>query len=158
MAHYCDSSVLCKAFVEEAGSTRVRDLLAQADELVVSRLGLVEVAAGLCRAGRDGRLPQAELDVVRNALEKQSLGPLRILDVTAEACATAVSLVCRYPLRGADALHLATALTASAEVFVCSDERLLVAAASEGLKCINPVVSTSGEDDDGRGDPLVQPL
>lgn len=52
MRHYCDASVLVKAFIAEAGSSHIKALLLEPEEWLVSRFGLVEIAAGLCRAGR----------------------------------------------------------------------------------------------------------
>jgi uncharacterized protein len=139
MRHYCDASVLCKAFVGEEGSEAVREMLLQPGEWMTSRFGLLEVASGLCRAALEGRLPQEDVSVVAEALKTGNLAPLEVLQISPEACATAISLVCRHPLRAGDALHLATALIANADVFVCSDNRLLLAAEREGLTCFNPV-------------------
>ena len=59
----------------------------------------------------------------------------------------ACDLIERHPLRGSDAIHLATALSAHRQlvahgrlglVFLCADERLALAAAAEGLAVDNP--------------------
>jgi len=52
-------------------------------------------------------------------------------------------LIRKYPLKGADALHLSSALWLEKTVqekvtFVASDESLLKAARSERLKIVNP--------------------
>ena len=53
------------------------------------------------------------------------------------------ALIARHTLRGADSIHLSTALwlkkaTKSPIVFVASDHELLAAARSERLKTLNP--------------------
>jgi uncharacterized protein len=138
MVCYCDASVLCKAFVRETGPDRVIALLGSSGRVLVNRLGLAEVAAGLARAQREGRLPLEGLAVVLRALGEQVLDPLDIVDPTAEVCVRAVSLVARHPLKASDAVHLASALDGGADLFVCSDRRLLAAAEAEGLSCLDP--------------------
>jgi len=115
-------------------------------EWLVSRFGLVEVSAGLCRAGREGRLPPAALAAVTVALAAGALAPLQVLEVSCEVYSLAVSLLSRHPLRAGDAMHLAAALTAGADRFICSDNRLLAAAEAEGLTCLNPVAHATEDE------------
>ena len=146
MRHYCDASVLTKAFVGEEGSQAVTELLLQPGEWTTSHLGLVEGASALCRAAREGRLPEDGVSVVAEAIRKGELAPLQVQPISAETFATAVSLVCRRPLRAGDALHLASASLAKAEVFICSDKRLLLAAEREGLTCIGPATEAAEDE------------
>ena len=56
----------------------------------------------------------------------------------------AAALAIRYPLKGADAVHLATAFEEDVEVFITSDAQLMGAAHKEGLKGYDP--SLAGPD------------
>ena len=65
------------------------------------------------------------------------------MDLLDEILFLARDLIRKIPLRGFDAIHLASALTMSSQfrgsiVFVAADSRLLEAAESEGLRILNP--------------------
>jgi hypothetical protein len=63
-----------------------------------------------------------------------------------EPVAVSVLAFAEIPFRGADAVHLASALLLHQEGlevrFACSDRHLLAAAAAEGLATFNPVSSS----------------
>jgi predicted nucleic acid-binding protein len=148
---YCfDSSALVKRYAPEQGSAWVKGIFAVVSEHTVclGQVGMVEIAAALSRKVRTGELSQDDYEAalglfltdVRNA--EYILAPLsdRIVEL-------AVELTRRHPLRGYDAVHLATAMTLNAAllsadllplVFVAADERLCEAARGEGLATENP--------------------
>ncbi len=140
--HYFESSALVKVFVRELGSDVVDALLAELEAAqrpaTTSRLSFPEVAAGICRAVRQKRLSGRALERYMEALRTQEIGPLVTEELTDQVCDRAVCLARKHPLKGADAVHLASALQVGADVFVCSDFDLLTAAAAEGLTCIDP--------------------
>ena len=66
-----------------------------------------------------------------------------VIELHDELLPTVKLLLTKYPLKGADTVHLSSALwlkwAAKADVtFVASDTNLLKAARGEGLKVINP--------------------
>ena len=138
---YLDSSAWVKRYAQEKGSERVQRLFDQRERLGSSSLGYVEAAAALCR-----RLSEEDLARFETRL-KLDWQEMTRLPVSAEVIDEAVSLARRHKRRGADAVHLATALTlgrALAEVnatvvLVTSDEELLQAARAAGLQVENPV-------------------
>lgn len=142
MILFVDSSVLVKLYLEEQGSERMRQAVAHGNPVAASDLAFAEVHAAFARQSREGRILAPEFDRLRlqlagdwPKLTKVSIGP-EILSLVPDLCA-------RHPLRGADALHLASALHLQLggleTTFACSDRVLLAAAASEGLAVFDPV-------------------
>jgi predicted nucleic acid-binding protein len=150
MMYCCDSSAVVKRYAPEQGSAWVKSLGASDVEnsLYLAQIGLVEIAAALSRKVRTQELSRDDYEA---ALW------LFLTDVQAEAYVIAplsdpivelaVDLTRRHPLRGYDAVHLATAVTLNkallgADVapltFVAADDRLCAAARGEGLTTENP--------------------
>jgi predicted nucleic acid-binding protein len=139
---YFDASALVKKYILEPGSETVRRRLAAAPEASTSRLSLFEVAAAIARKAREGGLSEADRDRILDGLEADFMA-LVLHDVHAEIARSALSLARRYPLRGADAVHLATALFIAGPVpssveFVCSDGSLNETARACGLRVLDP--------------------
>jgi predicted nucleic acid-binding protein len=77
---------------------------------------------------------------MRRALHdlRHDLASVFVVECTAAIAEHATALVTRHPLRGSDAIHLASALelgraTGAPALFCCFDARLTRAAAGEGL-------------------------
>ena len=148
---YCfDSSAVVKRYAPETGSAWVKSIVAPASEdtIYLGQVGVVEIAAALSRKVRTQELSQEDYEAalwlflidVRN--EAYVIAPLS--DHIVEL---AVGLTRRHPLRGYDAVYLATAMTLNAAllgadlsplVFVAADTRLCEAARGEGLSTENP--------------------
>lgn len=132
---YLDTSALVKLYVEEPGSTEVRRLLAEAQRVGTSRLSYVEARAAFARRYREGGLSQGHYREVIRQLEHEWDAYL-LLEVTAPVIRRAGDLTEKHALRAYDAIHLATALSILPELamaFLAADERLIAAAAKEGL-------------------------
>lgn len=139
--NYFDTSALVKRFVEEPGSAAV-DALVSAGPVGTATVAFAEVHAGLARKQRDGDLTHAEYDTACRQFEAEWSAYLRI-ELREDVLKLARDVIRRHPLRGFDAIHLASALTlkrALAEdvTFVASDEGLLQAARAERLADANP--------------------
>lgn len=134
---YWDSSALVPLVVNEADTQRRQALLLE-DSIVVTWWGsLVECASALNRLHREGNLDHQERD---HALQKLRSYAAKWLPVrpNKQVQQRAIDLLGLHPLRAADALQLAAALTArdkSPELVqvVCSDGRLSDAAGNEGF-------------------------
>jgi predicted nucleic acid-binding protein len=139
---FVDSSVLVKLYIAEPGSERMRKVAAQGDPVAASRLAFAEIHATLARRRREGLLLASEFEQLRSRFA-EDWEKLTQVPVGAEALALIPELCERHPLRGADAVHLASALLLDQEgleiTFACSDRNLLAAAASEGLATFDPV-------------------
>lgn len=129
-----DSSAFVKLLVEETGSDIAARLWDEADVVAASRLAFPEVAAALAAAGRGARIdPGAERRARRDWDEFWAA--TRVVELTAAVSAAAATLAGRLVLGGADAVHLASALTlADAHpILVAWDSRLRTAALGAGL-------------------------
>ena len=144
---YLDSSAWLKRYWEEPGTAAVLRLFAGA-ELASSVLGYIEVATALSRQQlhrqvRDEDLAQQQRDL------HDDWNDLNGIPLTENIVQRALSLAARHRLRGADAVHLATALEVQASlsaagesvIFVASDRELLSAAEAAGLAIENPAMA-----------------
>jgi predicted nucleic acid-binding protein len=140
---YLDASAWVKRYVQEPGSAWVHGLFDRQERIASSTLGYLEVTAALSR-----RLSQADFARVEPRLETDWQNMAR-LPITGEMMDRAVDLARQYKLRGADAVHLATALDLQktlaaineSVVLVASDEELLKGAQASGLRLENPMTA-----------------
>jgi predicted nucleic acid-binding protein len=139
---WVDTSALVKLYIAEPGSERMREVAAESGPVAASHLAFAEIHATFARRRREGLLLATEFDELRHRFAGDWL-ELTQVPTGAEILALVPGLCERHPLRGADALHLASALLLRQEgleiTFACSDRHLLEAAASEGLAIFDPV-------------------
>ena len=107
MTIYLDTSSLVKLYVEEAGSSDVRELIAGATVVATSVVAYAETRAALSRLRRTGDLTPAQFSAAKRKFETQWPAVLS-LEVTAAISREAGDFAERYALRGFDALHLAS--------------------------------------------------
>ena len=141
MILFLDTSALVKIYIAEPGSERMREAAAREEPKAASVLAFAEIHATFARRRREELLLDAELDQVRLGFA-DDWEKLTQMPVGAAVLRLVPRLCERHPLRGADAVHLASALLLKEEglevVFACSDRPLLGAAAAEGLVIFNP--------------------
>jgi len=106
---YFDSSAFVKLVVEEAGSDLAADMWDGCDAAISSRLAYPEVRAALAAAGRNHDLDDKDLATAERAWEEY-WAATRPVELTAAVERHAGQLARRHALRGADAVHLASAL------------------------------------------------
>ena len=143
MILYLDTSNLVKLYVLEADSEIIKALVADASLIVTSRIACPEFYSALMR--RRNRIEISEEDYDRLCtLFADDWERLSILDFNE---LEAGRLVRKHGLRGADAIHLASAvLLAQADesvemVFSSADRKLNEAAVAEGL-LLRPTASS----------------
>ena len=131
---YFDSSALVKLVLDEPGSDIAAQLWNGCDAALSSRLAYPEVCAALAAAGRNHDLTESE------ALEAAAgwavfWGSIRPVELSADVERTSGQLAPLHHLRGADAVHLASALALGlADLTVAVwDRRLHAGAAAAGL-------------------------
>ena len=147
---YLDSSAWLKRYFLEPGSGWMMRLFESGNPLASSVLGYIEVASALTRQRVPRKLDEDKLARLQQQLE-EDWGDLTGFPLTDETVGRAVRLARDYKLRGADALHLATALgvndalvgTGNSLVLVASDEDLLAVAQQTGLTVENPAIAAS---------------
>ena len=131
---YFDSSAFVKLVVEEPGSDLAAEVWDGADAVLSSRLAYPEVRAALAAAGRNHDLDEVGLEAAEQAWE-QFWAATRPVDLTVAVEQRAGRLAGTHGLRGADAVHLASALAiGDAELVVAVwDRRLHGGALAVGL-------------------------
>ena len=132
---YFDSSALVKLVLDETGSDVAAALWNACDAALSSRLAYPEVCAALAAAGRDHDLTESEASAAADDWEI-FWSSMRPIELSADVERVAGELAVLHRLRGADAVHLASALAlGSAEVTVAVwDKRLHSGAAAAGLR------------------------
>ena len=131
---YFDSSALIKLVVQEEGSDVAAELWDGCDAALASRLAYPEVCAALAAADRNHDLSQDDLDVAEQTWERY-WASVRPVELTAAVERRAGQLARTHALRGADAVHLASALALADPDLVIAvwDWRLHAGAATAGL-------------------------
>ena len=135
---YWDSSALVSVLVQEPTSDE-RQAMLRHDRSIVTWWGSwIECASALNRLHREGNLDSADLGPALEQLQDFAATWVEIRPLQ-RVRQRAIRLLRVHPLRGADALQLAAALTASAEEpsnldVVSSDARLSDAARQEGFR------------------------
>jgi predicted nucleic acid-binding protein len=129
--YYLDASVWVKRYYEEVGTRRVEALFSGENLLGCSALGLVEVTAVLSRKHKAGEISREARDNRIGELERDWTTFVRIR-VSDQIFARASRLASEFSLRGADAIHLASALSAS-ESLAGSEHRLVLATCDREL-------------------------
>jgi predicted nucleic acid-binding protein len=145
---YWDSSVGVKRYVDEPGSAWVRLLAADPENIfLTSEMTIVEVSAAIAISIRVGKLTRRQgQHAYRDFANDVETGAYQLLAVTRSLIDRAALLPQAHPLKGYDAVHLATALEAARNladqeimlVFVSGDDQMLRAAEVEGLMADNP--------------------
>lgn len=140
MIVYCDTSALIKLYVEEAHSGAVATAMSDADAIATSLLAYPETRATLARAQRDRRLRPSGF---RQALAQfqHDWSSYVVLDTHHSLMLHAGELAEHHALRGADAVHLASAIQLAHDfksspkpmAFLAFDVSLTRAAAREHL-------------------------
>jgi len=133
---YVDSSALVKIFISEEGSAEVQETLRGREDLFISDLVVTEVISSAARRAREGSVSHETLEalarVLLDALENRVF---RRLDLTAEVHREAERLVLAlpFPMRAADALHLALAAESGCRTVLTYDGRLSRASSFVGM-------------------------
>ena len=131
---YFDSSALVKLVVDEVGSDLVAELWDGCDVTVSSRLAYPEVHAALAAAERNR---QIDAQGLRNTQESWEMfwSAIRPVELTETVEQHAGRLTGLHALRGADAVHLASALMIGSPdlLVVVWDRRLRAGVIAEGL-------------------------
>lgn len=143
---FFDTNSVAKYYVTETGSVWVRRTIDdETNSKLITAITLPELAAALARMQRTGRFGKRFMlrsythfrsDIRRRLFHSHPLG-----DTTLRL---ASDLALKYPLRGYDAVQLASALLAQQETlghpitFVTSDRQVLAVARDEGLFTEDP--------------------
>ena len=144
---YFDSSALVKLIVDEAGSDVAATIWDGCDAAFASRLAHPEVCAALAAAGRRGDLSPEHVTECELRWQ-QFWASMRPVELNSQVEQTACRLARHHGLRGADAVHLASALAVNSADLVVAvwDRRLHASAVAERL-AVMPATLPVAEDD-----------
>jgi uncharacterized protein len=140
---YFDASALVKLVVEEEGSDVAATLWDGCDAALSSRIAYPEVRAALAAANRNHDLDD---DGYATAVRdwEEFWAAVRPVELTRDVERRAGELAVRRALRGADAVHLASAIAVDVVDLVVAvwDHRLHAAAAAEQLRVVPAAVGS----------------
>ena len=137
MITYFDSSSLLKFIIREIGSEETRNIWNLSNEKVCSHLTRTEMHSALMRKVREGSVLVSALPAHLGALDRL-FADVILIDITSDVIDASCELVKEFPLKSADAIHLATALMVRADLFSSSDKRLCAAASESGIAVTDP--------------------
>jgi uncharacterized protein len=131
---YFDSSALVKLVLDETGSDVAAALWNACDAVISSRLAYAEVCAALAAARRSGALTESEVSAAAADWEV-FWASMRPVELSPDVERMAGALAVRHHLRGADAVHLASALAVGSIGLTVAvwEQRLHAGAAAVGL-------------------------
>jgi predicted nucleic acid-binding protein len=139
---YADSSALVRAYLgDEPGSTRLREILLESDDVVVtSELSLVEVARAFRAAERSGRIPRDDRALEGVEADFSAGGPVLVIGLRPDpVLRRARAVVLEHRVGTLDAIHLAVAIEERRAldepiVFVTRDDEQAIAAQELGFE------------------------
>ena len=140
MIVFLDTSALAKRYVEEEGTDELLALWDRAGYVAVSRLAYAETVAAFRRKQREEPPNSAAVELALSRFRRE-WGALVVVELSERLRPAIDRLLRAHTLRGADAVHLSSALLLDAEVaepmaFGCWDRGLLAAARREGLETV----------------------
>jgi len=130
---YLDTSALVKRYVEERGSEIIHTFFEKEEGKFTAKIAYVEALAAFSRRRREGGISGNDYVSLCHLFESEWETYMDIVELTDEVLKATRRLIDSYPLRGLDAIHLASALlirdkTREEITFICSDKNLLDAA------------------------------
>lgn len=142
MILYCDTSALIKRYVEEDGTEEIDKLWQSSNFIASSIVSYAETVATFRRKWREGIFSDRAFKETVDKF-REDYSSLILVPVTNELNSTIEMLLERYPLKGFDAIHLASALIFKKSgfnlFFACFDRILNKAAENEGLLIIKAI-------------------
>ena len=138
MIIYLDTSALVKKYFKEIGSNDLISKWKEAESIVTSSVAYAETMAAFYRKKREVNINENLFETVIQSFHNDWESFIHT-EVNDDLNEMIDKMVAFYPLRGFDAIHLASALIVDETIkkdflFVCFDQRLSTAAQSEGLK------------------------
>lgn len=131
---YFDASAAVKLVIDEEGSGTAARLWDTADLVTCSPLGYTEVRAALSAAARAHRVTADAHDRCVDAWTTRYWPSLAQVALTPALAVEAGDAAHRHSLRGADAIHLTSALQVPDVVLVTWDVRLREGASAAGVR------------------------
>ena len=142
---YLDASAWVKRYYQEPGTEATQALFVEGAVLACASLGIVEVLATLARKRKARQINETQFQQKQIEVESDWQQFIQV-QLSPDVLTNALILTANLSLRGADAVHLASAIVLqqslpSPECFrlVCADKELIEAARGMGITIFNPV-------------------
>ncbi len=135
MRVFFDSSAFAKRYLREDGTELVLSWCDQATELCLSGIALPEIISAFCRLQRENLITPLQYRRLKTML-MADITDAAICDLTPEVIRSTVIALENNVLRGMDAIHVGSAVTLKADVFVSADARQCSAAQQAGLRVV----------------------
>lgn len=146
--YFFDANAIVKRYVAEAGSNWVLSVTHPGSDsrIYIARITGAEVVAAIRKRERLRDITRAGAERALRDFEFDFVNQYRLCEVSAEVVSRAMALARKHPLKGYDAVQLASASVAREELlalgyhitFVSADRTLNHAAQAEGLNADNP--------------------
>jgi len=147
--YFLDSSTIVKRYIAEIGTFWVRHICASVagNDLYTAHIMGAEAVAAMMRRVRRGEILAVDVEAILTDLQSHLASEYTPIYLTNALVQRAMGLVRHYPLRGYDAIQLASALEVQSQcvalaipaiIFVSADNNLNSAASAEGLAVDNP--------------------
>ena len=143
--YFFDASALVKRYLREVGNDWLRQLIAaEQPRIFLSSLSGAEVLAAIIRKGRTGEASPEEQQRAVTAFRSEFATSYALIAPTLAVIHAAMDLIIAHPLRGYDAVQLASALMlpplpqGAKPLFVAADDGLLRVVERLGLPSDNP--------------------
>lgn len=142
MILYLDTSALMKRYFKESHSNELLSMWKEADQIVTSSVAYAETIASLYRKKRDVDLSSKVFNKLVNSFHLDWEAFIRV-EINDDLNETIHRVVAKHPLRGFDAIHLASAIITYERIndsflFACFDQKLINGAQMEGLATFPP--------------------
>lgn len=142
MILYLDTSALVKRYFREPYSDEIISRWKSAAQIVTSFVAYAETTAAIYQKKREAELADTLIREIVGSF-RRDWESFILVEVNDELNGYIDRVVEEYPLRGFDAIHLASALAIREMlpedfVFACFDDRLARAARLEGLQTFPP--------------------
>ncbi len=159
--YYLDASALVKQYVQEPGSTWIRQLIdrvnpdeEQVNVVFISEVNIVKVAAALAILARTNKISLRDRNIAYQRFMHDTAHLYQLVSIETGDFHSAAYLTQRHPLKAYDAVQLAVALRHHQAMtrrdldltFVSGDRQQLEAAAAAGLATDNPFNHASPSD------------
>ena len=147
--YYADSSALAKRHISEIGSAWIEQEFDTkgGNRIITTKLSVAEVLSAMNRRQREANITAIEYDKFSGDFLSFVETDYEMVELSDAVLLEANRLLETHPLRAGDAIQLASALLANAQlqsanlpalIFLASDARLLKAATKEGLPTDDP--------------------
>jgi predicted nucleic acid-binding protein len=134
---YIDSSLFLKLLFDEEGTSQAQMLWDSDPVLISSRLLRIEARATLARGKMDGRITSQKSKIIVQPFD-DLWARLTVVEISEQVAESACEIAESTRLRSLDAIHLASAMAVSADLFGSSDVQLCNAASELGFAVFNP--------------------